>query len=176
VLPVDPSPLNTTLHTRYHGQHCWRHVSSGAAAAVLLDRPVVCFFCSEPTPAPVPTPPPAPKKAAVLSVGDIKALVYTADGKRVAQREGALGDTLFKADKLGTGQSVEVRHTAAGAERGNFDGSSVTAVGRQQEQGVDQACYVTYAMVCNNTLSQLQVSCVPKVLASSSPPPEYTRR
>lgn len=61
-----------------------------------------------PTPAPKPTPPP-PKKVATISVGEIKAIVYTADGRRSVTREGALGDTLFKADKLGTGQSVEVR-------------------------------------------------------------------
>lgn len=80
----------------------------------------LCCCCSEAAPEPVPTPPPA-RRAATLSVGQLTAVVYTQDGKRVTSREGGLGDTLFQADKLGTGQSVEVRQ-AAGA-RGGWEGS-----------------------------------------------------
>jgi hypothetical protein len=81
--------------------------------AHLLTSLSVPSCCSEPTPAPVPSPPPARKKASVISVGEVKGTVYTSDGRRVASRDGALGDTLFEGDKLGTGQYVEVRGALA---------------------------------------------------------------
>lgn len=77
-----------------------------------LPQAVHTCCCSEPTPAPAPVPtppPPARKKASVITVGEVKGTVYTSDGRRVASRDGALGDTLFEGDKLGTGQYVEVR-------------------------------------------------------------------
>lgn len=44
----------------------------------------------------------------VLSVDNIAAVVYSADGKKQSTKDGKLGDKLFKAVKLSTGQSVEV--------------------------------------------------------------------
>lgn len=75
-----------------------------------LPQAVRTCCCSAATPAPVPTPPPpARKKASVITAGEVKGTVYTSDGRRVASHDGALGDTLFEGDKLGTGQYVEVR-------------------------------------------------------------------
>lgn len=66
---------------------------------------------SEPAPTPAA---PSKRASATLSVsGPLKATVFSADGKRAASREGFLGDTLFKGDKLGTGQSVEVSWVAS---------------------------------------------------------------
>jgi hypothetical protein len=56
---------------------------------------------------------PAPKKAADLILSDVKVIIYTADGKQAAIREGS---NFLQHDTLSTGQSVEVRHLAVTAE------------------------------------------------------------
>ncbi|KAF8056103.1 nifk [Scenedesmus sp. PABB004] len=54
------------------------------------------------------TPPPKKAEKQVLSLSDLSATLYAADGKKAFTKPGALGDVLFKASKLGPGQSIEV--------------------------------------------------------------------
>lgn len=50
-----------------------------------------------------------PKKPTVLSLEGLSATVYAADGKKESSKKGNLGDKLFNAVALSTGQSIEVR-------------------------------------------------------------------
>jgi hypothetical protein len=53
--------------------------------------------------------PRARKAAAALSVDSITGVVFSAEGRQQSSVSGGVGDTLFKATKLATAQSVEVR-------------------------------------------------------------------